>query len=122
MSDDLFEPVAQANRERLRALGWYEAAGRLCGRPMWRRPDGAVVDEEESVRWLECLKKQEVGDADKVKREAPGAEAEVPGQVACGPGAAAEVPGEAAPVLSEAPREAGGRGPGEHAGEVEGVV
>lgn len=57
-SGGLFDVIDDAKRERLKALGWYEAVGKLHGRMMWRAPPdsdllGACVEEAEAFAWLE---------------------------------------------------------------------
>jgi hypothetical protein len=52
---DLAHYADEPKRQHLRALGWHEAAGLARGVPMWRRPDGVIVTEEEAFRQLEAM-------------------------------------------------------------------
>jgi hypothetical protein len=56
---DLFSPIDEDRRRRLRALGWHEAAGVFHGALMWRSPSGVVLTEEEAFRRLEREEQQE---------------------------------------------------------------
>ena len=60
---DLFGALDESYRRRLRAAGWYECAGFIRGRLMWRSPAGAVLDEPEAIRHAETLPPAP-GDAD----------------------------------------------------------
>ena len=52
MAEELYYAASEPQRQRLRELGWHEVGGLARGRPLWRRPDGAVLDEEEAFRQL----------------------------------------------------------------------
>ena len=55
---DLFEAAREERRQRLRDLGWHEVGGLTHGAYHWRRPDGAVVTEDEAFRQLDRLDKE----------------------------------------------------------------
>ena len=50
---NLFDSTDEQKRQRLRAAGWHEAGGKIMGRFLWRRPDGAVLDEEFAFEEIE---------------------------------------------------------------------
>lgn len=61
---DLFEAGREADREELRARGWvpcyFDDSGlKTRPAPLWRKPDGGSVVEEEAFRHLERLRGEE---------------------------------------------------------------
>lgn len=59
---DLFDSIDEPLLQRLRARGWNETAGVIKGRLLWKRPDGAVFDEEEAFAQLAALERKEAGE------------------------------------------------------------
>jgi hypothetical protein len=55
MAEDLFSSLRDADRDRLRAAGWFAATGHLKGEPMWRSPaSGGIFTEDEALRQLDA--------------------------------------------------------------------
>jgi hypothetical protein len=56
MSGDLF---TKSRHEQLWARGWKQAGGTYRGVLMWRRPDGALLTEQEAFAQLARLLEEE---------------------------------------------------------------
>lgn len=57
---DLFEPQRQKLREAMIKRGWAQmGATSMRGQIFWRRPDTALVEEDEAFRQMERILKEE---------------------------------------------------------------
>lgn len=64
MQKSIFDAAVERQRYSLRARGWREECGLIRYHPVWRRPDGALVDEPEAFKQLERLLKEEGPDVE----------------------------------------------------------